>query len=127
MCLYKISKKLNIYNRDPDNFTKIDCIATYSFIISLLLIIFFYSKKYYKIINLHLELCEKHDSEYNCLKGEFINIIVPYIGILCGFTQTLFLSHDKICILLNYIMCCIYCCKKNPNIIHNSNIELNRL
>lgn len=128
MCLYLISKKINIYNRDPEQFTRIDCIATYSFIISLILIIFFYSKKYYEIIILDIRLCEKKDSEYNCLKSEFINIVVPYIGILCGFIQTLFLVHNKISILINYVLCCVYCCNKNPNIVKNlnNNIELNR-
>ena len=128
MCLSRLAKKINIYNREPEQITKIDIITTYCFILALIIIIYFYTIKYYNIVKLHIDLCNDHDSEYNCLKSEFINVIVPYIGILFGFTQTLFIISNKIAIFFNYIMCCIYCCRKNPNILNNNTtLQLNRL
>lgn len=130
MCLYRLARKINIYNRCPSQFTYADTIATYSFIIALIIIIYFYTYKYIDIVKLHLELCERSNSDYNCLKSEFINVIVPYIGILFGFTQTLYIASDKIGLFFNYVLCCVYCCKKdkNPNIHSISeNTETNEI
>lgn len=139
MCILTLAKKINIYNRNPDKITLVDKITTYIFIISLCIIIYIYSIRYYHLVELDIKLCETKDSKYNCVKGEFINVVVPYIGILFGFAQSLYMTSDKIALFFNYLFCCIYCCnKRNPNLpidsntsntsnTQNSTIELPRL
>lgn len=132
MCLYKIAKKINIYNRDPQQFTYIDTVSTYSFIIGLCIIVYLYTYRYYHLVEMDIELCNDNDTKYNCVKSEVINVIIPYIGIMFGFTQTFFMACDKISILFNYLFCCIYCCKRiNPNIPQNKSslteIHLNNI
>jgi hypothetical protein len=125
MCLTRLARKINIYNRIPSKITFVDTFATYGFIIALLVVIYVYTHRYYHLVELDIDLCQKDDSKYNCIKGEVINVVVPYIGVMFGFTQSLYMITDKIALCLNYVLCCIYCCKNNnPNLtLTNSDIE----
>lgn len=125
MCLTRLARKINIYNRIPSKITFADTLATYGFIISLIIVIYIYTHRYYHLVELDMELCQKDNSKYSCLKGEVINVVVPYIGVMFGFTQTLYMITDKIALFFNYILCCIFCCRgRNPN-IPLTNIETN--
>ena len=125
MCI-NVIKKLNIFNREPTKITKIDIICSYIFIFSFLIVFIFYTKQYYNIIQHDLEICNKKytHSHSSCLKSEVTIIVVPYIGTLYGFFQTLYKITDLIAFSIN----CICCCSSIINSTQNSNeitIEMN--
>jgi len=105
MCLIYFAKKINIYYRDLDKFTKADAISTYIFILSMILVLVFYTKQYYIIVKYDLENCEKEYSNNSCLKTEMSYIIVPYIGIIYSFFQAIYKGTDILAFLANCICC----------------------
>ena len=128
MCINIISK-INLFNREPTKITKADIICSYLFIISFLCVIIFYTIQYYYIIKHDLELCNKnniHHSHKSCLDTEISVIIVPYIGILYGFFQTLYKVLDLSAFVINCVCCCTFIIKNehNPNDIK---IEMNTI
>ena len=72
-----------------------------------------------------MDECEKHNSNTICARTEFDHIIVPYVGIIYGFSLTFYNIHNCIAIFLN-LLCCLNICSKNKD---NSNIsiEMNKL
>ena len=124
MCLIKFAKKINIFYREVEKITRVDIYATYLFILSFIVVLVFYSKQYYIIIQHDLDKCEKKESHNSCLKTEISYIIVPYIGILYGFFQTFYKVADISSFLINW-----FCCCKPIDNNNNSNIqiELNKL
>jgi len=128
MCINIISK-INLFNRDPTKITKTDIICSYLFIISFLCIIIFYTRQYYYIIKHDLELCNKNHIQHSyksCLNTEISVIIVPYIGVLYGFFQTLYKTLDLSAFVINCICCCTSIIKNNPN-PNDIKIEMNTI
>lgn len=128
MCI-KIISKINLFNRDPTKISKIDIICSYIFIILFLFVIIFYTKQYYDIVKHDLELCNKnhqHNSHLSCLNTEMTIIIVPYIGTIYGFFQSLYKITDLIAFTINCLCCCssIVTNNQNPNEI---TIEMNNI
>ena len=91
--LFKNSNNSNNYyhsnNYDyPNKYNKIEIFFTYLFISFMLSFISFYSVKYYQLSINNINLCKKNDNYKNtniCIKTEFVQIVLPYFGILCGF------------------------------------------
>jgi hypothetical protein len=94
MCLIYFATKINIYFREDDKITKSDIIATYVFIISMIVIMVFYTKQYYTIVINDINTCDKHNSESACLKSEFTYIAIPYTGIIYSFFQAFYKITD---------------------------------
>lgn len=106
MCLIKCAKSINIYYRDVDKITKADIIATYVFIISMFITISIYTKNYYDIVIHDLDNCETHNTKRSCLHTEFINIAVPYIGIIYSFFQVFYKLSDITAMCVSFTCCC---------------------
>ena len=128
MCI-KIISKINLFNRDPTKITKMDIICSYFFIVSFLFVIIFYTKQYYNIVTHDIELCEKKNhnhSHTSCLNSEITMIIVPYIGTIYGFFQTLYKITDLTAFAVNCLCCCSSVIKQDTN-INEITIEMNNI
>ena len=97
MCNF--AKKINIYFRD--NITNSDVVLTYLFIISMLVVLIFYTKQYYTIVDNDLDKCEENKSDDACMKTEISYILVPYIGIIYSFFQVLYKMSEIIAFIIN--------------------------
>ena len=64
MCFKYLAKKINIFNRDPDNITIIDIFMTYFFFFSFFTIFFIFTYRYYILIQLHINECNKNNNMY---------------------------------------------------------------
>jgi hypothetical protein len=107
MCFIYFAKKINIYYRDDNKFTKADMCLTYIFIFSMIFIFIFYTRQYYIVVKYDLDNCENYNTENSCLKTEMTIIFVPYIGIIYSFFQVLYKTTDIIAFITNCICCCV--------------------
>lgn len=126
MCFKYLAKKINIFNRDPDNITIIDIFMTYFFFFSFFTIFFIFTYRYYILIQLHINECNKNNNEIICMRSEFDHVIVPYAGVMYGFYQIFFNINNCIAILVNITCCCLFICK-NKKQDKNINIEMNEV
>lgn len=129
MCIVKLAKTMNIFNRDSAEITKADVIATYITIFLSIYIFCWYSYKYYELSKSYLDKCEQTSDNNTCIKTDFTHFIVPYVGILYGFFMTFYKICNLFALFLNYACCCIFCfsLKKNVNEIEgvqNSTVEI---
>ena len=122
----KLAIRLNIFGRPSSILTKADVCFTYIFIIIMSVIISIYSSRYYKKAEDEMILCRKEKDIIVCVKDEVVHIIVPFIGILYGFINTSYKFTSIVSSSINWICCCLYCCKVNSN-TPQVNLEMNRV
>ena len=73
----------------------------------MLSFISFYSVKYYQLSINNINLCKKNDNYKNtniCIKAEFVQIVLPYFGILCGFIIFSYKTFYYILKLIHFIL-----------------------
>ena len=121
MCFKYIAKKINIFNRNPEDITINDIYMTYIFIFCFTGILSIYSYRYYLKIQIDMDECEKYNSNTICARTEFDHIIVPYVGIIYGFSLTFYNIHNCIAIFLN-LLCCLNICSKNKDNSHEEQV-----
>jgi hypothetical protein len=121
MCNF--AKNVNLYFRDK--ITNADIVLTYLFIISMIIVLIFYTQQYYEIVMHDLDKCEKEESHSSCLKTEMTYIIVPYVGIVYSFFQVLYKVSD----IIAFLFSCLLCCKEIDSNKDNEeiNIELSEV
>jgi len=124
MCFKYLAKKINIFNRDPDNITIVDIFMTYFFFLSFFTMFFIFTYRYYILIKLHIDECDKNKNEIICMRSEFDHVIVPYTGVMYGFYQIFFNINNCITMVINMMCCCFFIFKDKKE---NVNIEMNKL
>lgn len=126
MCfLTGLAKRINLFGRDSSLLTRVDVCLTYICIMASITIISVYAHKYYQLADNHIEECEQTRNQRDCIQSEFIHLIVPFVGILYGFLNTVYKACDLLSIFINYFCCCYSCCcqQENPNM---TTIELTK-
>jgi hypothetical protein len=111
-----LARKINLFNRDRSKLSISDVTLTYTFIVTTIYLISWFSVKYYNKGSDNINNCK--DSNFECVKTETIHLIVPFTGIVYGFIASAYKGCDLLASGINYFCCCFYCCcsvKDNEN------------
>ena len=124
--LIRLAKKINLFNRDRSEITRSDIFLTYSFILTVLYLISWFSVKYYQKGEEDIDKCK--DNKFECVKAEIVHLIVPFTGIIYGFICTSYKACDLLASGINYFCCCYRCCcnknSKTDNEINANEIQI---